>query len=157
MPSDVRFTIRKGGLKDMEAVYRLVVELADYEQAVHEVQTNVRDYEKAFNDRIFEVLVAEYDKQIIGMALYYVTYSTWKGKMVYLEDFVVQSDWRRYGVGQQLFDAFLAASRQMEAKLVKWQVLDWNEPALAFYRKNQAVIEQNWWNCKLFFSPSPPH
>jgi GNAT superfamily N-acetyltransferase len=156
MPSKTEITIRKGVISDMGDVYRLVVELAIYEEAGHEVQTLVSDYEKAFNDGIFEMLVAEYDKRVIGMALYYMAYSTWKGKMIYLEDFVVQNAYRRFGVGQLLFDAFIAESRQMEAKLVKWQVLDWNEPAIAFYQKNLAVIEQNWWNCKLFLSPLPP-
>jgi GNAT superfamily N-acetyltransferase len=156
MPSKTEITIRKGVISDMEAVYHLVVELAIYEEAGNEVQTTVSDYEKAFAEGIFEVLVAEYNKQVIAMALYYVAYSTWKGKMIYLEDFVVQSDYRRFGVGQLLFDGFIAESRQMDAKLVKWQVLDWNEPAIAFYQKNLAVIEQNWWNCKLFLYPSPP-
>ena len=156
MPLKSKITIRKGSVQDMKAVHDLVVELAIYEQAGQEVTTKVKDYEKDFKDNIFEVLVAEYEEQVIGMALYYMTYSTWKGRMIYLEDFVVRNEYRRFGVGQLLFDAFLAEAQQLEAKLVKWQVLDWNEPAIAFYRKNKATIEQDWWNCKIFLSPFPP-
>ena len=112
------------------------------------------DYESDFEAGWFEAQVAEANQQIIGVVLYYNTYSTWKGKMVYLEDFVVQKAYRKKGVGQLLFDAFLTAARQKGARLVKWQVLDWNEPALQFYYKNKATVEQNWWTCKLFLEPS---
>jgi ribosomal protein S18 acetylase RimI-like enzyme len=84
------------------------------------------------------------------MALYYMTYSTWKGRMLYLEDFVVSAGFRRYGVGQRLFDAYLRRAKALECRLVKWQVLDWNEPAINFYRKNNAIIETEWWNGKIF-------
>ena len=96
------------------------------------------------------------DGKIVGIIIYYMTYSTWKGKMLYLEDFVVNQQYRKLGIGQHLFDAFLKEAKDKGARLVKWQVLDWNEPALAFYKKNKAIIEKNWWNgCLLYTSPSP--
>lgn len=150
MPTKPTISIRKGIISDMAAVHKLVIELAVYEKAGDAVSTSVKDYEDALAEGLFEVLVAEEEGEVIGMMLYYMTYSTWKGKMIYLEDFVVQQDYRRFGVGQLLFDAFIAESRKKGAALVKWQVLDWNEPALGFYRKNKAVIEKEWWNCKVF-------
>jgi len=85
------------------------------------------------------------------MALYYMTYSTWKGRMLYLEDFVVQEAFRKAGIGQQLFDGFLQEANNKGCKLVKWQVLDWNVPAIKFYEKNKAIIEKEWWNGKILF------
>ena len=79
-----------------------------------------------------------------------MTYSTWKGKMLYLEDFVVAQSHRRRGIGQLLFDAYKAEAIEKKAKLIKWQVLDWNEPAIAFYEKNGATIEKGWYNVKTF-------
>jgi GNAT superfamily N-acetyltransferase len=83
------------------------------------------------------------------MALYYMAYSTWRGKMLYLDDLVVSEAYRRHGIGQLLFDAVLEEGLRRGCRLVKWQVLDWNEPALRFYRKNNAEIETEWWNGKI--------
>ena len=88
--------------------------------------------------------------QVAGMALYYLTFSTWKGRMLYLEDFVVRQQWRGNGLGQALFDAFLARARELDCRLVKWQVLDWNVDAIRFYERQQALIEREWYNGKLF-------
>lgn len=148
----LKTTIRKATLADMSAVHDLVRELAIYEKAEHELSATVAEYERDFKDNVFEVQVAEQDNAIIGMALYYLTYSTWKGKMLYLEDFVVRSSHRRLGVGQLLFDAFLATAQEKKCNLVKWQVLDWNEDALKFYEKNQAIIEKEWWNGKIYLT-----
>lgn len=142
--------IRKATVEDMPAVHGLVRQLAIYEKAEPEFIATIEEYRRDFERGIFQVLVAEMDGHIAGMALYYVAYSTWKGKMHYLEDFVVDDRYRRYGIGQKLFDAFLEDARQAGCKLVKWQVLDWNEPALSFYIKNQAIIEKEWWNGKIF-------
>jgi GNAT superfamily N-acetyltransferase len=80
-----------------------------------------------------------------------MTYSTWKGRMLYLEDFVVKERSRRQGIGQLLFDAFLAEAKARGCRLAKWQVLDWNTPAVNFYEKQSAIIEQEWWNGKILF------
>jgi GNAT superfamily N-acetyltransferase len=110
----------------------------------------LEEYNKQFEEQLFDILVAEHNSTIIGMALYYPTFSTWKGKMMYLEDFVVQEAFRKSGVGQLLFDAFLEEAKTQDCKLVKWQVLDWNEPAINFYKKNNATIEDEWLSCKIF-------
>jgi len=142
--------IRKATLEDLPAIHKLVRELAIYEKAEEEFTATLSDYESDFKENIFEALVAEKEDRIVGMALYYMTYSTWKGKMLYLEDFVVNEALRRTGIGQQLFDAVLSEARTKGCRLLKWQVLDWNEPAISFYEKNKATIEKEWYNGKLF-------
>ncbi len=144
-------SIRLAEAKDLEAVHHLVRELALFEQAEHEFIATLETYQKDFRSGLFEVLVAEKKGKIIGMCLYYMTFSTWKGKMLYLEDFVVSETHRRTGVGQALFDVLQQRAIELECKLMKWQVLDWNEPAIRFYEKNKALIEREWWNGKLFF------
>lgn len=144
-------TIRKAQKEDMASIFDLVVELAIYERAPQAVKTNVTDFENAFDENIFDVLVATIDNRVIGMALFYMTFSTWRGKCIYLEDFYVVPEYRQSGIGQQLFNRFIDESKLLNARMVKWQVLDFNDPALAFYRKNNATIESNWWNGKIFF------
>lgn len=144
-------TIRKAQKEDMASIFDLVVELAIYERAPQAVKTNVTDFENAFDENIFEVLVATIDNRVIGMVLFYMTFSTWRGKCIYLEDFYVVPEYRQSGIGQQLFNRFIDESKLLNARMVKWQVLDFNDPALAFYRKNNATIESNWWNGKIFF------
>ena len=144
--------IRSATLADMFAVHNLVRELAIYEREEAALTATVADYEKDFQNNVFEVQVAEQAGEIVGMVLYYLTYSTWKGKMLYLEDFVVKESCRGAGIGQQLFDTFLAIARKKDCKIVKWQVLDWNKPALKFYERNQAIIEKEWWNGKIFLT-----
>ena len=143
--------IRKATLKDIPAIYDLVVALAVYENEPDAVLATLEEYEENFQQGVFQASVAEVEGKVVGMALYYLTYSTWKGRMLYLEDFVVYEEYRRKGIGQLLFDATLATAKEMNCKLLKWQVLDWNEPALQFYRKNQAIIETEWWNGKIVF------
>lgn len=144
-------TIRKAQKRDIPAIHELVRELAIYEKAEEEFTATLEEYERDFDDGIFQVIVAESQGRVVGMTLYYMTYSTWKGRMLYLEDFVVRSTHRRQGIGELLFDAFLGEARQRGCKLAKWQVLDWNQPALNFYQKYNAVIEKEWWNGKFFF------
>lgn len=148
----MEFTIRKAKEKDLEQLYNLVKELAIYEKEPDAVTASMADYKESFKLGEFEAIVADFQGDIAGMALFYTTFSTWKGRMLYLEDFVVNNKYRRTGIGQQLFDAFLEEGRLRKARLVKWQVLDWNEPALHFYKKNEAIIEKEWWNGKIFLS-----
>ena len=149
------FTVRRGNRADLPAIHALVGELAMYEMAEREFTASVDDYRRDFDAGYFETLVAEAQGQIVGMALYYISYSTWKGRMLYLEDFVVRESSRGRGIGRALFDAFLEQARNKECRLVKWQVLDWNEPALNFYKKYNATIEKEWWNGKIFLIASP--
>ncbi|HMO39106.1 MAG TPA: GNAT family N-acetyltransferase [Saprospiraceae bacterium] len=142
--------IRKAVKTDIPIIHNLVRELAIYERAEEQFVATPEEYERDFDDQIYRTTVAEADGKVVGMTLSYMAYSTWKGRMLYLEDFVINEDYRRYGIGQMLFDAFLQEAREEGCRLVKWQVLDWNEPALRFYEKNQAVIEKDWWNGKIF-------
>lgn len=143
-------TIRPATEADLPAIHGLMFELAVYEKAPEAVAATLEEYQEDFRNGLFESLVAEIEGKVIGMTLFYMAYSSWKGKMLYLDDFVVTEESRRYGAGQMLFDAFLEEGRRRGCRLVKWQVLDWNEPALNFYRKNEAIIEMEWWNGKIF-------
>ena len=143
--------VRKATSKDLQDIYDLVLELAIYEKAPEEVTASLDDYKRNFSENVFDAIVAETDGKVIGTCIYYMTWSTWKGRMMYLEDFVVKEAYRRRGVGQLLFDTFLENAKKERAVMVKWQVLDWNEPAIKFYEKNQAIFDEDWWNVKLFF------
>ena len=144
-------TIRRAGIEDMGGILELVKELARYENAEDQVKTTLEDYEKNFLSGVFDATVAEANGVIIGMVLYFVCWSTWRGRMMYLDDFVVKEDLRQSGVGQMLFDELFIEAKKRGCKLVKWQVLDWNKPALKFYKKNKSIIEKEWWNGKIIF------
>lgn len=143
-------TIRTGEASDLHHAHRLVRELAIYEHSEEAFTATLDTYHQDFKAGVFEFLVAETNDHVVGMCLYYLTFSTWKGKMLYLEDFVVEEAFRRNGVGQLLWDQLKNVARDKECQLIKWQVLDWNEPAISFYEKNDAIIEKEWWNGKLF-------
>ncbi|HHH50354.1 MAG TPA: GNAT family N-acetyltransferase [Saprospiraceae bacterium] len=141
--------IRKAEQKDIPSIYNLVVELAVFENEPEAVTTQINDYENNFGEGLFEAIVAEQNGRILAMALYYMTFSTWKGRMLYIEDFVVTKSARKKGIGQLIFDAVILEAKKKKAKLLKWQVLDWNKPAISFYKKNNAIIEKDWYNGKL--------
>ena len=143
--------IRFAESADLEAIRGLVIELAIFEKEPDAVLATNDDYLKAFESGLIKVLVAEIADQIVGMALFYDTFSTWKGKMLYLEDFVVKEKHRSAGIGKALFDATLAYAQASGCKLMKWQVLDWNEKAIKFYEREGAMIEREWWNGKIVF------
>ena len=90
--------------------------------------------------------------EIVGMALYCGMFSTWRGRMLYLEDFIVRESLRGAGIGKMLFEAFIEEARRQEVLLVKWQVLNWNEAGLNFYRKYPTVFDEEWVDCKIYFS-----
>lgn len=145
-------TIRDATFADLPAIHQLVGELAEYENARPAFTASLEDYQQNFQKGVFQAHVAEAaDGKIVGMTIFYITYSTWKGPMLYLEDFVVQQDQRGKGIGQQLFKAFLDEAHRRECRMVKWQVLDWNEPAVKFYELQGATIEKEWWNAKIIF------
>lgn len=143
--------IRKGSSEDIPALYALVQELAIFEKAEDEVVTTVELYHRLFDEKLFDFFVAEENNTIHGIALFYLTFSTWKGKMMYLEDFVVYPEQRGRGIGRLLFEAVIEEAKSLECTMMKWQLLDWNVDALHFYEKYDAIIEKNWWNGKLFF------
>lgn len=146
----MKIHIRHGHYTDLPKIHELVKALAIYENEPTAVTATLEDYYKDYKDGLFRVIVAEVDSEVKGMMLYYTAYSTWKGKMIHLEDFVINKNYRKLGIGQQLMDFLLQFVKQENAKIVKWQVLDWNIPAINFYKKNNAIIEKNWWNCKIF-------
>ena len=149
-----KIIIRKATIEDIKAVHALVYELAVYEKAPEAHTATIEDYLNDFRSSIFEshVAVDAESEKVVGMILYYMAYSTWKGRMLYLEDFVVTESYRQFGVGQILFDTYLEVAREKKCRLVKWQVLDWNEPAIKFYKKNNAIIEDDWYNGKIFLT-----
>ena len=146
-----KINIRFAEYTDLESIRELVVELAIFEKEPEAVKAVLVDYQRAFDDNLISMIVAEYDGQIIGMTLFYNTFSTWLGKMLYMEDFVVKADFRGKKVGKSLFDATINEAKARSCKLIKWQVLDWNKDASRFYQKHGAEIETNWWNCKIIF------
>ncbi|MGW8121692.1 N-acetyltransferase family protein [Roseivirga echinicomitans] len=144
-------SIRKGTEKDLSQVFELVKELAEYENALHEVENSVeRMAEDAFGEKpIFEFFVAEENGVIEGTAIFYYRYSTWKGKAIFLEDLVVRKEKRGAGIGKKLLDAIVQEAKAVDARQVMWQVLDWNEPAINFYKKLGTNLDEGWINCKL--------
>ncbi|MFT2010799.1 N-acetyltransferase family protein [Pontibacter sp. 13R65] len=144
-------TVRKGILEDLPQAHSLIKELALFERAPQEVTNTLEDMERdGFGENhIFSFFVAEKGDQIIGMALYYIAYSTWKGKTLYLEDLIVTEKERRNGVGKKLFDAVAQEAKDTNAKRFAWQVLEWNEPAIAFYKQIGATLDSEWINCRM--------
>lgn len=142
--------IRQGTRDDLPRIHQLVCELATYEREPNAVITTPQDYIYDFEAKWFDLLIAETGNLVVGMAIYYTGYSTWKGKMFYLEDLIVTEAYRQQGIGTRLFRELVHLADQRNIKQIKWQVLSWNEPALAFYAKHHANIETGWWNGKLF-------
>ena len=142
-------SIRPGKKEDLPRVFELVKELAEYEKAPEAVTNTLAAMQRdGFGPQpIFSFFVLENKAaDIIGLALYYTAYSTWKGRMLYLEDLVVTEAARRGGLGRLLFDVVVAEARATGAVRMKWQVLDWNESAIGFYKKLGANIEGEWLN-----------
>lgn len=143
--------LRKATYEDLPAIYNLVVELAVFEKEPDAVKATLQDYQEQFKNELIHAIVAVDNEIIVGMALYYDTFSTWRGKMLYLEDFVVNQAYRSKGVGSLIYDEFIEEAKRRKCTMVKWQVLDWNEGAIRFYKQKGATIEQGWWNVKVIF------
>ncbi|MDP1762829.1 MAG: GNAT family N-acetyltransferase [Sediminibacterium sp.] len=141
-------SIREAEKKDCERLLQLIRELADYEKAPAEVTVTLEHFEESgFGENpVWWAFVAEFDERIEGFALYYIRYSTWKGQCIYLEDFLVTEKLRGQGAGKLLFDRVIAAAKEKGMTRIVWQVLEWNEPALNFYRKYNAVLDPEWVN-----------
>lgn len=134
-------------------MFRLVKELAEFERAPEAVvNTETQMLEDGFGkEAIYRVFVAEdtVTNEVVGMALYYTAYSTWKGKMLFLDDLVVTEKYRRYGIGRKLINAFLNEARELGVNQVRWQVLNWNAPAIEFYKSLGAELDPEWITCKM--------
>ncbi len=129
----------------------LVLELAEYEKAPHEVTNTLEMMERdGFGPQpVYGFFVAEFENEIIGISIYYFRYSTWKGKRLYLEDIIVTNKYRGKGVGKLLFEETIEKARQEECTGLMWQVLEWNQPAIEFYKKYQTKLDGEWINCHL--------
>jgi GNAT superfamily N-acetyltransferase len=144
-------TIRTGRKEDLPRVLELIKELAEYERAAHEVANTVSLMEKdGFGPTpVFGFFVCENENGIVGLSLYYWRYSTWKGKRLYLEDIIVTESERGRGLGKILFDKTMEKALEENCTGMMWQVLDWNEPAINFYKKYGTNMGQEWINCNL--------
>lgn len=138
--------IRKGTPTDMPAVLNLIKELAIFEKEPNAVVINVEDLLRdGFGESpLFHTFVAEVDNQIIGTALYYYRYSTWKGRTIHLEDLIVQEDKRGSGAGFALYSEVIRQGKRDNVRRIEWNVLDWNTPAIKFYEKSGAKILNDW-------------
>lgn len=143
--------IRKGLPADVEATLTLVKELAAYENAPNEVEVTIKEMTNwGFGtDHIFDFYVAETNNTIIGIAIYYFKYSTWKGKCLFLEDIIVTESQRGNGIGKLLFNKIIEVAKESKVRRMEWQVLDWNKTAIDFYKKYDATLDGEWINCKL--------
>eukprot|EP01061_Rhynchopus_euleeides_P011039 TRINITY_DN20611_c1_g1_i1.p1 TRINITY_DN20611_c1_g1~~TRINITY_DN20611_c1_g1_i1.p1 ORF type:complete len:172 (+),score=75.17 TRINITY_DN20611_c1_g1_i1:37-516(+) len=146
----VEIDVRRGTREDMKDVLRLIAELALYEKCASEAVLTVEQLqEDGFDKNLFETFVAQIDGVTVGFALYYKRYSTWKGMTLYLEDLYISEDHRRKGVGFVLFDAVARRAKEVKATRLEWQVLDWNEIAINFYKsKLDAEMDSTWINCR---------
>ena len=147
----MEFKIRKGQKADLTSVLALIKELAEFENAPNEVSVTLEELEEdGFGHHpYYWFIVAEHKGEIIGLSFYFIRYSTWKGRFLFLEDFVVKEDFRGQGVGAQLFEETIRIAQRLKVKGMVWQVLDWNEDAIRFYKKYEASIHTEWLNGKL--------
>jgi len=145
--------IRAATIQDIPAIFAMIQELASYERAPEQVVNTPAQLQiDLFDDQICAAIVATNpSNEVIGFALYYISYSTWKGRCLYLEDFYVQEAERKQGYGQALFDEVVQIAKDLGVKRMDWQVLDWNHTALNFYRRNHATLDPEWINGRLFF------
>jgi GNAT superfamily N-acetyltransferase len=141
--------VRRAIREDCPRLLELVRELALYEKAPHEVTVTEEHFlESGFGpDPVWWAFVVTVDDQVEGFALYYIRYSTWKGQRLYLEDLVVTEKMRGRGLGKLLFDRLLIEMKEKKFSGMVWQVLDWNEPAIQFYKKYGANFDAGWVNC----------
>ncbi len=151
----MNITIRDARREDCARLLELIRELATYEKAPQEVTVSLEHFMDAgFGEKpVWKAFVAVSEQDgnefIAGFALYYIRYSTWKGCRMYLEDIVVTESWRGKGIGHQLFQRLIVEAREKGFNGITWQVLEWNEPAINFYKKYNARFDPEWWNASI--------
>lgn len=145
----MEITIRRAVAADCKRILELVQELANYEKAPEEVTVSLEHFtDSGFGlNPVWWAFVAEAGNEIVAFALYYIRFSTWKGQAMYLEDILVTERMRGYKIGARLFDQLFEEAREKGLKRICWQVLDWNEPAINFYKKYNATFDGEWINC----------
>lgn len=146
-----KVTIRRATRKDCSSLLELVRRLAEYQKASKEVVITPEEFEQAGFDpgSVWESYVAEYKDCIIGFALYYTRFSTWKGCRLYLEDIYIEPEYRRTGIGKLLFETLMERTRELGFSGMEWQALDWNEAALKFYEHYDASFDKGRVNCSI--------
>lgn len=139
-------TIRQATIFDSASILNLIQELADYEKEPESVKLNISDIERhGFGENpLFRCLVAEFKNKVIGMALYYPRYSTWKGPTFHLEDLIVTESYKGQGFGTKLYTEFIKIAYESGVERIEWNVLDWNTPAIEFYEKSGASVIHEW-------------
>ena len=145
--------IRPGKKSDIPQVFELIKELAEYEKALDKVSNTVEKLEEdGFGPKpVYDLFVAEIENSIIGIALTYYRFSTWRGKVMYLEDLIVKEHMRRKGIGKKLFDMILDHAKVTSCVGLSLQVLDWNDLGINFYKKYNMEFDDEWINCYLEF------
>jgi GNAT superfamily N-acetyltransferase len=154
----MEISIRRAVKEDCPRLLELVQELATYERAPNEVTVTLEHFEESgFGEKpVWWAFVAEAPSpsgeavEVAGFSLYYIRYSTWKGQAMYLEDIIVTDSMRGKGIGKLLFDRLIEEAREKKFNRMVWQVLDWNEPAINFYKKYGADFDQGWVNCSIY-------
>jgi GNAT superfamily N-acetyltransferase len=138
--------IRKGAPADMPAVLALIQELAVFEREPNAVVVTATDLVRdGFQENpLFTTFVAEVNGEIVGMALFYYRYSTWKGKTIHLEDLILKENYRKQGIGFALYQKVIETGSREGVRRIEWNVLDWNTPAINFYEKTGAKILNDW-------------
>jgi GNAT superfamily N-acetyltransferase len=147
----MQINIRRATIEDCARIMELVQELAEYEKAPDEVTVTLEHFqESGFGPNpVWWAFVAEVDGRVEGFALYYIRYSTWKGQRMYLEDILVTEQMRGKQLGKLLFDRLIVEAKEKNLKGMVWQVLEWNEPAINFYKKYNASFDGEWVNCSI--------
>ncbi|MBK7562488.1 MAG: GNAT family N-acetyltransferase [Chitinophagaceae bacterium] len=144
--------IRRAEREDCPRLLELITELAIYEKAPDDVTVTLEHFtESGFGSSpVWWSFVAEVNGVIQGFALYYIRYSTWKGQAMYLEDIIVTEEMRGNKIGKMLFDRLIEEARKKKFNRIIWQVLEWNEPAINFYKKYNAEFDNEWLNCSVY-------
>ncbi len=143
--------VRKGEQRDIKSILDLITELAIFEKEPTAVEITVDDLlNDGFGETpVFKIFVAELDTKIVGMALFYERYSTWKGRAIHLEDLIVTQKHRGKGIGKVLYDKVLNFALEKGVKRVAWEVLSWNTPAIEFYKSTGALYLDDWNVCQI--------